>query len=301
MEEVGFNSVWVRDHLAFRPHAFEGQSTLFLEPFTTLAAIAALTKKLVVGTATIITFRHPLVTSQLFGTLAYIAKGRMIAGLGAGSARKNFDAVGLPFEKRGPIIDEMLQILRLSWTQENISFHGEIFNFDNMTIHPRPAADTPIYYGAMSEFALRRAVKYCDGILPQRTPFIVLDRQIAYLRELEEKEGRKKRCGVIYFPLSSIDRDSKRAYQRIGVERLVQYVGEMIQQKKWEDVSATEKGLEGAIIAGSPQQCVDQVGKLQERDLDEIVFDLRNTFDEWENALELLATSVLPHFKESVK
>jgi alkanesulfonate monooxygenase SsuD/methylene tetrahydromethanopterin reductase-like flavin-dependent oxidoreductase (luciferase family) len=75
----------------------------------------------------------------------------------------------------------------------------------------------------------------------------------------------------------------------------------MIQQKKWEDVSATEKGLEGAIIAGSPQQCVDQVGKLQERDLDEIVFDLRNTFDEWENALELLATSVLPHFKESVK
>jgi len=61
------------------------------------------------------------------------------------------------------------------------------------------------------------------------------------------------------------------------------------------------KDLEGAIIAESPQQCVSQLGKFQERALDEIVFDLTNTFDEWGKSLELLATSVLPHFKESVR
>ena len=298
MEEVGFNSVWVRDHLSFEPHGFEGKSSRLLEGFTTLAAIAALTERLVLGTATIITFRHPLVTSQLYGTLAYIANGRIIAGVGAGVSRVPLDAVGLPFERRGVIVEEMIQILRLTWTQEQASFHGEFFNFDNIKIDPKPAADTPIYYGGAANWSIRRTVKFCDGWLPQRLPFKVLDRQIAYLRELEQKEGKKKPTAITYFPLVSIDRDSARAYRRIGIERLVKALAEMIKRTEWKGVEGREEDLEGSLIVGSPQQCVDQIGKLQERGIDEVAFDLRNTFDEWEESIELLATEVLPHFKK---
>lgn len=298
MEEAGFNSVWVRDHLSFRPHAFEGQSTMFLEPFTTLSAIAPLTEKLILGTATIVTFRHPLVTSQAFGTLAYIAKGRIIAGVGAGTHKASFDAVGLPFEKRVKIIEEMIEILRLTWSQDHVSYHGEIYNFDDMTIDPKPPPGTPIYYGGLTNAAVRRTAKYCDGWLPQRMPFKILDRMVANLRELEAQQQRQKRIAISYFPLANIDRDSTRARKRIGMDRLVENLGHMIQEKKWKGISATEEDLEGSIVVGSPQECVDQLARFQERGFDEIVFDLRNTFDEWETMLDLLATGVLPHFRE---
>jgi alkanesulfonate monooxygenase SsuD/methylene tetrahydromethanopterin reductase-like flavin-dependent oxidoreductase (luciferase family) len=297
IEKAGFNSVWVRDHLTFRPHKYEGDSTLFLEPFTTLAAIAALTDRLILATATIVTFRHPLVTSQLFGTLSYIAKGnRIIAGVGAGTPRAPFDAVGNPYEKRGRLVEEMIQILRLTWSQDNPSFHGEFYNFDEINIDPRPPADIPIYYGGMTNAAIRRTVKYCDGWLPQQMPYKIFDRMTTYMRELEDQHQKQKPIAISYFPITSIDRDRAKARRRVDIDRLVQRLGEHIKQKKWKGMSASEKELAGMLIVGNPQECVEQLGSFQERGIDEIVFDLRMAFDEWENALELLATDVLPHF-----
>ncbi len=264
----------------------------------TLATIAALTKKLILGTAVIVTYRHPLVTSQLFGTLAYVANGRLMPGIGAGTPRAPFDAVGLPYEKRGRIVEELIQILRLTWSQEHVSFHGEFYNFDDMTIDPRPPMDTPIYYGGLTNASIRRTAKYCDGWLPHHTPFKILDRMISYMRELEEIQQRKKPISITYFPLASIDRDSTRARKRIRPEGIIEELGRMIREKKWKGICAREEELNGSIVVGSPQECVDQVASFQERRFDEIVFDLRNTFDEWETSIELLATQVLPHFKE---
>jgi probable F420-dependent oxidoreductase len=299
MEDAGFHTLWVRDHLSFRPHAFEGQSSLFLEPFTTLSAIAALTRRIMLGTATIVTFRHPLVTSQLFGTLSYIAKGRILAGIGAGNITSDFVASGLPFEQRGKIVEEFIQILRLTWKQDHASFQGAFYHFNDMTIDPRPAADTPIYYGGMTSAAVRRTAEFCDGWLPQRMPFKVLDGMVARLRELETKFQRKGKIAISYFPLANIDRDSARARQRIGMDRLVKNLAHMIEEKGWKGITATEENLAGSIIVGSPQEVVDQLGAFQERNYDEVVFDMRNTYDEWETNIELLATHVLPHFREA--
>jgi len=299
IEEAGFNSVWVRDQLSFHPHAFEGRGTNILEPFTTLAAIAALTKQLKLGTSTVVTYRHPLVTSALFGTLAYISKGRIIPGIGAGNERSAFAAVGLPFEKRGKIVEEMLQILRLTWRQDHVSFHGEFYNFDHMTIDPKPPADTPLFYGGTSKYAVQRAVKYCDGWLPSRIPFKVLDRFISFLRELEEKEKKQKRMMINYSVLGSIDKDSARAWKRVGVQEMIENQARLIRENKWEGVSAaTKEDLDGVLVAGSPQEFVDQLFRFQERGIEEILLEFRTTFDEWEKTLDLLAAEVLPHFKE---
>jgi probable F420-dependent oxidoreductase len=298
IEEVGFDSVWVRDHLFFQPSSFEGKSTFILEPFTTLAAIAALTDRLKLGTSTVVTYRHPLVASALFGTLAYIAKGRIIAGIGAGAHRATFDVVGLPFEKRGKIVEEMLEILRLTWSQDHVSYQGEFYRFEDVTIDPKPPSRTPIYYGGVSYASIRRAITYCDGWLPYRIPAKVLDSLIEHLRDRHAKERRKDRIAIAYSPLVSIGRDGERARKRIGIGSLLENLAKAIKENQWEGISATEENLDGMIIAGSPQQCVDQLGRLQAMGVDEILLDLRNTYDEWENSLDLLANGVLPHFKE---
>ncbi len=298
LEEAGFNSVWARDQLSFHPHAFEGKGNNILEPFTMLAAIAALTKRIKLGTSTVVTYRHPLVTSALFGTLDFISGGRIIPGIGAGNGPSAFAAIGLPFEKRGKIVEEMLQILRLTWKQDDVSFHGEFYKFDRMTINPRPAGDTPILYGGMSKYAVQRAVKYCEGWLPSRVPFKILDPFMAHLRELEVKEKKEKPMIVAYSLVGSIDKDSSRAWNQIGVEKLIENQARLIKNSKWEGVSAeTKEDLDGAVIAGSPQEFVDQLYRFQERGIDEILLEFRTTFAQWENTLELLAVHVLPHFK----
>ncbi|MBI3063555.1 MAG: LLM class flavin-dependent oxidoreductase, partial [Deltaproteobacteria bacterium] len=84
-EELGFESVWVRDHLLWHPHGMEKAGLKFVEPLITLAAIAAVTKKMILGTAVLIPVRWPLKLSQDLASLSYMAGGRVIAGIGLGS------------------------------------------------------------------------------------------------------------------------------------------------------------------------------------------------------------------------
>ena len=298
IEAAGFHSVWVRDHLSFHPHAWEKQYTNILEPFTTLSAIAALTKKLILGTSTVVIYRHPLVTSALFGTLAYIAKGRVIVGIGAGGVPAPFEAVGLPFDKRGKMVEEFLQVLRLTWTQDHASFQGEFYKFNDVTIDPKPPAGTPLYYGGISKAAVRRAVTYGDGILFQHAPFKMLDDLVAHMRKLEEKQQKQKPTILSYSPWLSIDRDSRKAWGCMNMERVVQSLKRpMSLDERWKAIGTSPEDLEGTFVVGSPQECVDQLAKFKERGYDEIVLDLRNIMDRWDESLELLATDVLPHFK----
>jgi alkanesulfonate monooxygenase SsuD/methylene tetrahydromethanopterin reductase-like flavin-dependent oxidoreductase (luciferase family) len=85
----------------------------------------------------------------------------------------------------------------------------------------------------------------------------------------------------------------------MNIERVAQSLKHQISQdERWKGTGETKEDLEGAIVVGSPQECVDQLAKFQERGYDEIVLDLRNTLDRWDESIELLATDVLPHFKE---
>ncbi|HYU21166.1 MAG TPA: LLM class flavin-dependent oxidoreductase, partial [Chloroflexota bacterium] len=113
LEELGYRSVWVRDHINFHPHAFEGQSRRFVDPFIALTAVGMLTRRMVLGTGTLVPFRHPLVVSQLFGSLADVCGNRIIAGIGAGGAAHSFEAVEMPYESRWQACRELAHILRL--------------------------------------------------------------------------------------------------------------------------------------------------------------------------------------------
>ncbi len=295
LEEWGFDSVWMRDHLMFQPHEFERQSTKFFEPFTTLTAIAATTKKLLVGTAVTVPFRHPLVTSQLYGGLSLVAgPGRLIAGIGAGTPKKAFDATGLPFEERYRLVRELGEILRLTWSGEKSSYQGRFFQFEGITIDPHPPADTPIWYGGATMSSVKRALSYCDGWMPGRCVFSEFDKLLEYLRSKAAEKGRTMGVGII--PVMSIDRDRETALAKINLEGLLE---EARHRKDWTGTFDTADDLAGMLIAGSPEDCVRQIQQFIDRGVDQLVFDFRMRPDEYDEQVRILATDVLPALRVS--
>jgi len=121
-EHLGFDSVWVRDHIVYQPRPFDDQDRTFLEPMVTLAAVAGVTDHLILGTACLIPYRHPIRTALSLGSLETIAgAGRVIAGFGAGLRDEEFAALGLGDIKRGQMLREQVQIIRELWAGGSVS------------------------------------------------------------------------------------------------------------------------------------------------------------------------------------
>ncbi|HUY74103.1 MAG TPA: LLM class flavin-dependent oxidoreductase [Candidatus Dormibacteraeota bacterium] len=294
LEEWGFNSVWTRDHLEFQPHGFEKPSTIFMEPFTTLTAIAAITTHLKVGTATTIPFRHPLVTSQLYGGLSAIAgPGRVIAGIGAGAPKKPFTATGIPYDQRFTAVKELAEILRLTWSTPNASYQGEMYQFENVTIDPHPPADTPIWYGGSTPASVRRALEYCDGWFPGRCPLKSFDKYLARVRKGAEEQGRHVAAAII--PCISIARSREEAVAAVDVEGLLE---EAHERKFWDGPFETADDLDGILIAGTPDECIGEIKKFVDRDVDQLVFDFRLRPDDYKEQVAWLARDILPAVRE---
>jgi alkanesulfonate monooxygenase SsuD/methylene tetrahydromethanopterin reductase-like flavin-dependent oxidoreductase (luciferase family) len=280
----------------FQPHGFEQPSTVFMEPFSTLTAIAAITTKLVVGTATIIPFRHPLVTSQLYGGVSMVAgPGRLIAGIGAGAPKKPFEATGLAYEDRFDATKEMAEILKLTWSQEQVSYDGRLFQFEGVTIDPHPPADTPIWYGGSTPASVRRALEYCDGWFPGRCPLKTFDKYVKRVRDGAEEQGRELGIGII--PVISIADSREEALAKVNVEGLLEEANE---RKFWDGPFESADDLGGLLIAGTPKQCAEQIDEYVQRGVDQLVFDFRMRPDDYFEQVGRLAEEVLPLVRQQV-
>ena len=159
-EELGFDSLWVRDHLLWHPHGMEKAGLKFGEPFITLAAVAAVTKKIILGTAVLIPVRWPLKLSQNLASLSYIAGGRVIAGIGLGFTPAELSAVGLNREERIEIVRETVEICRIIWKENKACYRGKIFSFEDATIEPKPVEPIPFFYRRGRWFRRLSAARY---------------------------------------------------------------------------------------------------------------------------------------------
>lgn len=293
LEEWGFSSVWTRDHLEFQPHGFEKPSSVFMEPFTTLTAIAAITKDLIVGTATTIPFRHPLVTSQLYCGLAAVAGDRIIAGIGAGTPKKPFTATGIRYEDRIEAVKELAEILHVTWKGPHASYHGQLYSFDDVTLDPRPAADTPVWYGGSTPASIRRTLEYADGWFPGRCPLRSFDKYLRRIRKGEKEQGRKLGVGII--PCISIARSREEAVAAVDVHGLLE---EAHSRPFWDGPFESADDLEGILIAGTPDQCIAQIKEFVDRGVDQVVFDFRLRPDDYEQQVAWLARDILPEVRK---
>lgn len=170
-ERLGFDSVWVADHLVFDLEKYGGSPELVgsLEPLTTLSAIAAATDRVRLGTMVLCNeFRHPVQLAREVATLDLASGGRVELGLGAGWYEREFRLAGLPFPSpraRLERLGESVEILKRVFTGEPVSFTGRHYVLEDMIARPRPAQDPrpTIWVGAKGDRAMRLVANVADG------------------------------------------------------------------------------------------------------------------------------------------
>jgi len=160
-EAVGFDSIWVGDHLLYRD---DGPERGPLEAFTLLAAVAASTTTIRLGPLVACTaFRHPPILAKMAATLDDISGGRLILGLGAGWNRAEFEAFGLPFEGRAARSIEAYRIVRGLLAGERVSFDGQWYRTDDGVLLPSMSRRVPLMIGSTGERILEATAPTVDA------------------------------------------------------------------------------------------------------------------------------------------
>ena len=158
VEAAGFDSVWIGDSITARPRH---------EPLTLMAAIAARTQHVRIGTGVLLpALRNPVVLAHAVATLDRVAEGRIILGAGIAAdtpaIRAEFAAVGVPWERRVGRFLETLDICRRLWSRDHVSFSGKHFTLDDVTVDPKPEqrGGPPIWIGGSGPTALHEAARF---------------------------------------------------------------------------------------------------------------------------------------------
>ncbi len=192
-ESLGFHFVMISDHVTVTPDVDAMYPAPFYDPFTVLSWLAAKTRKVELGTTvTILPYRHPLQIARVAANIDQMSGGRFILGVGVGWARQEFEALGVPFNQRGAIANEYLEVIRKSWASDVISHDGKYVSFTDVHTAPRPARSPhpPVWVGGSSDAALRRAVRYGNAWHPIRTRVTWLkDEGMPRLRRIAEAAG----------------------------------------------------------------------------------------------------------------
>ncbi len=179
-EESGFESLWGGEHVILPtsiesryPYTADGKipaepDTPIPDPLIWLAFAAAAAPTLRLGTCILIVpQRNPLILAKELATLDRISGGRVELGLGVGWMREEFDALGVPWERRGARNDEYIAAMRALWAGPHAEFHGEFVDFPPVTCSPRPVQESiPVLVGGDTDAAISRAVRIADGYFP---------------------------------------------------------------------------------------------------------------------------------------
>lgn len=163
-EELGFDDVWVSDHLVIP----EGQSypaPMLCDPLTSLAFAAAATDSIGLGTSVLVgpQYTSPLALANSLASLDYLSDGRLTVGIGIGWSQAEYEALHAPFDHRGERLDEMIDLFRTAWRDDPATHDGRYYSFSNIHVQPQPAHDVPIWIGGASDAAFARAFAKADG------------------------------------------------------------------------------------------------------------------------------------------
>jgi probable F420-dependent oxidoreductase len=296
-EGYGFDSVWVRDHIVFRPHDIEGTDRSFFEPFSVLSAVAATTSRIRLGTGSLIPYRHPIHTALSIAALSQLAGDRVIIGFGAGNFDFEFDALGINHAKRPELVREQVPVLRQLLTGAEVSHHGENYRFEDVQILPRPAGDIPFWYCGGTPASTRHATEYCDGWMPGRITVDTYRARVAALRGLAAEAGRSI-PSLAAIPLVSPGGSAEDALRTVDVGALLKSANK---QRFWvrpeHGSFDTAEDLRGSLLYGTADDIVEGASGLLDAGIDELVLDLRLRFGEFGACLAVLGEEVLPRLR----
>jgi probable F420-dependent oxidoreductase len=233
-EALGYDSVWVSDHVVV-PHAnvVNFGETIF-DPLITLGVVAGATRRVQLGTTVlIIPYRNAVVTAKMISSLDALSGGRVLFGIGAGWVAAESAMLGLPFKERGAMTDEYLRAMQELWTSRRPVFNGAYTQFNDLVFEPKPIQKPhpPIWVGGDSPGAFRRVVALGDGWhATSKTP-AQLREALVKLRAAAEAAKRpfeSIELSVRFGITDAMLADSKQAvvdvlaeYKRIGLTHVV--------------------------------------------------------------------------------
>jgi probable F420-dependent oxidoreductase len=192
-EDVGFEAIFVNDHIIVGSDARSAPWTNVYDPFVSMSFIAAHTSRIGVGVSVLIMpYRNPIPTAKALATLDLMSGGRVVVGVGVGWNEAESNALGVPFHERGARTNEYLRLWQACWAPGLVSFNGKFFSFADMHVNPKPVQQPhpPIWIGGFSDAALRRAARYAAVWQPTPMPIDQLVERRAALAKACEAAGR---------------------------------------------------------------------------------------------------------------
>ena len=266
-EDLGFDSLWVGDHIAF--------AVPILDPLLQLAQAAAHSERLLFGTSVyLLPLRHPTLVAKQVATLDRLCEGRLVFGVGVGGEfPREYEACGVPLDERGARLTEAIPLLRRLWSGEPVSSDGRFYPFPEVKLLPRPVQrpGPPIWCGGRHAKALERIGRMDDGWLSYVvTPEMFRDGLTLIAREVDRAGRKLERFGTGHLLFVRIDDSYERALETATAHLSERYAMDF--RKPAARYAALGRPAEVAEkiaafhAAGVRHVLLDAVGPTQERD-----------------------------------
>jgi alkanesulfonate monooxygenase len=279
-EELGFDSVWVWDHI------FLGVDPPFpiIDALSLLAAVAARTTRIKLGTGVLVLpLRNPVVLAKELSSLDLIAERRLLLGMASGWYRREFDAVGVPFEQRGRIMDRNLEILRRLWTEELVDGEYPPHRLRGSNMSPKPSRPPPILIGGYVDRVLKRAAINGGWLTYFYTPQSFA-KSWGKVCGFAQEAGKDPAALLNANQLPICVGSSREAVERPMMEWLGQ---------EWDYAAWSESTKEAAII-GTIDECVDQLRAQLAVGVQKLIFiPYRYRMDQ----VETIAREIIPRLR----
>ena len=245
-----------------------------------MAAVAARTSRLKFGPSVFITpFRTPALLAREIAMIDYLSAGRMLPAFGIGvEQEREFQAAGVPFKERGRRTDEAIRIMRLCWEEDEVTFTGEFWRLERVSVRPKPVQRPfPLWIGGNSEAAMRRAGRLGDGWIPSFITPAQLRVGVAKTQEFASQAGHEvpidhfgalfyfgiaadpaaaRAAADPYIPKGRVDEATFRACTAFGPPDVV--------RAKLEEYIAAGASKFVLRPMGPPEQMLDQLARLAE-------------------------------------
>jgi len=244
VEELGFDSIWVGDHVSFY--------VPILESLTLLSFVAAATERVRLGSGVyLLPLRHPTITAKVAATLDVLSGGRLDLGVGVGGEfPAEFGACGVPVNERGRRANEAIEVLRKLWTGETVEHRGKSFSFGPVTLAPGPiqTGGPPIIVGGRKPPAFRRAGRLGDGYISHMCSAEMYAANLDAIRGYARDAGRTEvpfRTDCFIFTILDDDYDAALARAAGTLQ--------MIYNRPFEDAARKY------CLLGRPEDCLEQL------------------------------------------
>ena len=301
-EALGFDSVWGNDHMTTQRYVQQefAEAPNFFEPLITFSYCAARTTRLRFATGIIVLpMRNMPVLAKQVATLDQLSGGRLILGVGAGAYREEYEALFPDARgvRRGTIVDEGMQALRLLFTERKATFRGSTVHFEEVECFPKPAQDPmPIYAGGNHPEVRRRAGQYGQGWMPA----VLSPEEIARgIEDVHRAAAAVDRDGgaIDIAPqfAVSIGRTREEADRRFRGSQLFKH----LESLKKSTLREQTGGFEQRNLIGSPEEISERIRVYERAGVTTCsgMLFVAGSVAEMREAIELFGREVLPNFR----